>query len=488
MKRIIVYKLLPSLTLTRQKAGTAAPMKKVIVIFFVLAVVVFQGCLVGGKYTEQTKSHPVDSTYVYPHSENHDSLTLVKWVDVYKDEALVKLIQIALDSNRNLLIAAARVEEARERAGIVKSNLWPSLGYNVTAGSGNVGSDAQKVGAALNGNNFQMYGTMSWELDLFGKVRHANKSAQALYMSEMENRNGVQVALIGQTAELYFILRDLDNRLEIAQRTLASRKENTRLITERFDKGYVPELDKLQAEQQEATVEANIPELNRQIIETENALRVIIAQNPGPIIRGLTNDTQVLGPEIPAGLPSQLLMRRPDVRSAEKIVEAQFNNVGVAKAAMFPTISLTGILGFASPELSTLASSTGFLAAGAGSLFGPIFEFNKNRARKREQEYRLQEVTHAYEQTVLQAFADVDNSLYGYRSYNEQLTILDRQVAAATKALVLSNARYEYGYTSYLEVIIQEDNLYSAELQRSFVLQKKLTSVVNLYRSLGGGW
>jgi multidrug efflux system outer membrane protein len=457
---------------------------------FALAFFAFllSGCYVGGKYTSLSESNPVDTSYLYPHSEKTDSLQLVKWFELYKDEALNKLIKTALDSNKNLIIASARVEAARERAGIIKSYLWPNLNYGASAGISNVGSDAQKVGAGIDGNTFKMYGAMNWELDLFGKIRHANRATKALYLSEIENRNAVQVALIAQTAELYFILRDLDNRLAITERTLVSRKENTRLISQRFNKGYVPELDKLQAEQQEATVAVNIPELKRQIVETENALRVIIGQNPGPIVRGLENNTQDLGPEIPAGLPSQLLLRRPDIRSADKIVEAQFNNVGVAKAQMFPTISLTGILGFASPSLSTILTNDGFLASGAGSIFGPLFEFNRNRARKREQEYKLIEVTKAYEQTVLIAFSEVDNSLFGYRSYGEQLEILNRQVAAATKALELTNSRYDYGYTSYLEVIIQEDNLYAAELQRSIVLQKKLNSVVNLYKSLGGGW
>lgn len=482
MKKILAvfFKTCIRLKYSNNKNGSIA--------FLLFATISLSGCLVGGKYAPQAQSNPVDSSYVYPHGNQSDSIKLVQWFELYKDEALNKLIKIALDSNRNLLIATSRVEQARERAGIVKSNFWPSLGYNATAGVGKVGTDAQSVGAALDGNNFQMYGALSWELDLFGRVRHANRAAKAVMMSEIENRNGVQVALIAQTAELYFILRDFDNRLEIAERTLVARKENTRLISERFEKGYVPELDKLQAIQQEATVAANIPELKRLIIETENALRVIIGQNPGPIIRGLKNNQQDLGPEIPAGLPSQLLLRRTDIRSADKIVEAQFNNVGVAKANMFPVISLNGIMGFASPSLNTIISNKAFMAAGAGSMFGPIFEFNRNRSRKREQEYKLIEATRAYEQTVLQAFADVDNSLYGYRSYNEQLEILNIQVAAATKALELSNARYDFGYTSYLEVIIQQDNLYAAELQRSFVFQKKLTSVVNLYKSLGGGW
>jgi multidrug efflux system outer membrane protein len=217
-------------------------------------------------------------------------------------------------------------------------------------------------------------------------------------------------------------------------------------------------------------------------------LRVLTGQNPGPIQRGLPNQSQDLNVEIPSGIPSQLLQRRPDVRAAEKQLEAQFNYVGVAKANMFPTIGLTGILGFASPQLDTLLTADGFVASGAGSLVGPLFEFNKNRSRKRAEEYRFKQVAYAYDQTVLQAFSDVDNSLYGYRSYNEQYEILDKQVIAATKALELTQARYDFGYTSYLEVIIQEDNLFEAENQRSFILQKKLSAVVNLYKSLGGGW
>lgn len=460
---------------------------KGILAFITMVSLFLAGCMVGGKYETQ-QTYNTDTTFVYPNSQNKDSLKLVNWTDLYKDEALSKLIKLALDSNRNLMIAAARVEEVRERAGVVKSNLWPSIGYNATAGTATVGSNAQLAGAAIDGNTFQMYGSLNWELDLFGRLRHANRAAQAIYLSEAENQNAVQVALIGQTAELYFILRDLDNRLEIAKRTLASRKINTELITERFNKGYVPELDKLQAIQQESTVAATIPELERLIIETENALRVIIGQRPGSIVRGLTNDQQDLGPEIPPGLPSELLLRRPDIRSADRNVEAQFNRVGVAKANMFPAISLNGVLGFASPQLSSMLTDNGFYAAGAGSLFGPVFEFNKNRRFKKAEEFKLKQATYQYEQTVLKAFTEVDNALYGYRSYNQQLEILNKQVAAATKALVLTNARYDFGYTSYLEVIIQEDNLFNAELQRSFILQKKLNSVVNLYKSLGGGW
>jgi multidrug efflux system outer membrane protein len=469
-------------------------MRKIFVFIFIVTIP-FTGCLVGGKYSPQTTYE--DSTYVYPHSDslaqhsdsvNQDSVELVKWTEFYHDEALVKLIQLALDSNRNTMIAVARTEEARERAGIIKANRWPAIGYSAGASTVTAGRNAEAAGVAVDGNSFYASGTLNWELDLFGRIRHLNRAAQAQYLAEEENQYAVKVALVGQTAELYFILRDLDDRLEIARKTLIGRTENTRLITERFNKGYVPELDKLQAEQQEAIVQGSIYDLERQVVEAENALRVLTGQRPGAIVRGLTNDQQVLDAQIPAGIPSQLLLRRPDIRSADREVEVQFNRVGAAKSNMFPSISLTGILGLASPQLTSFVSDESFYAGAAGSLFGPIFEFNKNRHFKKAEEFKLQEVTYQYELIVIQAFSDVDDALYGYHSYTQQLEVLNKQVDAATKALVLTNARYEFGYTSYLEVIIQEDNLFEAELQRSFVLQKKLNSVVNLYRSLGGGW
>src|SRR5688572_26940441 len=265
---------LPLLKTRRRRE--AIDMKRILACMALAATL--GSCMVGGRYDSQ--SEKVDTTAAMPHATNYDTVPLVKWVDLYKDEALSKLIRVALDSNKNLLSAVARVEEARERAGVVKSNLWPALGYNASAAAGQVGSNAANAGTAIDGTTFHVNGTFYWELDLFGRVRHLNRSAQAVYLAEIENRNAVQVALIGQTAELYFILRDLDNRLLIAQRTLVARQENTRLISERFGKGYVPELDKLQAEQQEYVVAASIPELERLIIETENVLRVITGQKP----------------------------------------------------------------------------------------------------------------------------------------------------------------------------------------------------------------
>src|SRR5688572_26702488 len=278
----------------RKEEGIDMSKNYFIVAFIALIV---GGCAVGGKY----KTPPVKTDAAYPNNPVADTITALKWFELYKDPALVSMIKTVLDSNRNLLSATARIEEARERAGIVKSNFWPSIGYQGSASASDVRTHAQEVGAGIDGNSFSMYGLLNWEIDLFGRIRHANRAAKAQYLAEFENRNGLMISLIAQTAEFYFILSDLDNRLIIAERTLVSRRENTRLITERFNKGYVPELDKLQSEQQEADVAADIPELRRSIIEIENAIRVLMGQNPGPIQRGLPNQSQDLTTDIPAG-------------------------------------------------------------------------------------------------------------------------------------------------------------------------------------------
>jgi len=328
---------------------------------------------------------------------------------------------------------------------------------------------------------------LNWEIDLWGKLRRATASAQAQFLAIDENRNALRVSLVAQTASLYFLLRDLDNRLLIAQRTLASRKESTKIITQRFEKGYIAELDKFQAIQQEAQAAALIPNIQRQIAQTENALNVLMSRNPGPIARGQNIFDQILPPDIPAGLPSQLLQRRPDIRASEKSLQAQFERIGIAQASMYPSFSLTGLLGFASPQLNTLISD-GFVANGFGNITGPIFQFNQNKKRVEVEKVRTTQTQLQYEQTVINAFADVSNALISSKTYAEEYDKRRIQADAGRKALELSNARYNYGYTSYLEVLTQENSLFDAELQESLLLQQRLNAIVSLYKALGGGW
>ena len=325
-------------------------------------------------------------------------------------------------------------------------------------------------------------------MDIWGKLRHANRAAVAQFLSDVQNRNALQTSLVAEVASQYFFLRDLDNRLLISQQTLVSRKENTRIISDRFDRGYVAEIDKLQAMQQESVVAATIPALQRQIVQTENALRLLMGLGPGRTPRGLSNFEQALSPQIPVGLPSQLLERRPDIMAAEKSLKAQFEQVGVAQANRFPSFSLTGVLGFASPQLGTFLSSSGFVANGFGDITGPIFNFGQRKNLVEVAKQRVDQSYYQYQQTVLAAFGDVDNALTYYRTYSEEYEMRRIQAEAAARALVLSNARYDFGYTSYLEVVIAENVLFDAQFQQSQTLQGKLNSIVLLYKALGGGW
>lgn len=424
----------------------------------------------------------------YRDSSITDTSELIKWFELYQDTALQNIIKTTIDSNRNLLVASSRIEEARLQTAVIKANLYPRFDYTAKAGGGQAGLDARKVAAGFDGAFFNALGVFNWELDIWGKLRTQNRAALAQYLAVTENRNALQFSLVAEVASQYFLLRDLDNRLAIAKQTLSSRKESTKLITERYNKGYISEIDQLLAIQQESFAAAAIPNLQRQIVQTENALRLLMGMGPGEVSRGYTNFEQMLSPDIPVGLPSQLLTRRPDIRAAEKSLQAQFEKIGIAQANRFPTVSLTGILGFASPQLSTLISGSGFVANGFGSLTGPILNFRQNKNIVAVERQRTEQALLQYQQTILAAFRDVDNALSNYRTFNEEYQQRTIQVNAALKSLQLYRAKYDNGYTSYIEVTVQETNLFDAQLQQSLTLQGKLNAIVQLYKALGGGW
>jgi multidrug efflux system outer membrane protein len=442
------------------------------------------GCMVGPKYQRPAISTPD----AYSETSELDTLPIIKWFDLFKDTVLLGLIKQTLSNNRDLMTATARIEEAQYNARIFNTGLFPSFAYNVQAGGGHAGTEAQKVSAGFNTGYLNATGLLNWELDIWGKVRRATRSAQAVYLSEKENRNAIIVSLVAQVASSYFLLLDLDNRLNISERTLQARKINTRINTDRFEKGYSAELDKLQAIQQETIAASAIPGIQLQIVQTENSIRTLMGMSPGHILRGDSLYTQVLPPSIPTGLPSQLLERRPDVRSAEQALRAQFEQIGVATANLYPSLNLTGILGFASPQLSTLLTGSGFIANGFASLTGPIFQFNKNRMVIESVKQRTQQVALQYEQTVLVAMGQVDNALAANRTFEAQYVSLFQSLDASRRALDLSQARYDYGYTSYLEVLTQENILYDTELETSMAFAQRLSALVDLYRALGGGW
>jgi multidrug efflux system outer membrane protein len=452
--------------------------------WYLLGIVSLASCNVNHKFTRPSMPSDVN----YHNAVKADTSQVVTWFKLYQDTVLQRMIQTTLDSNKNMLIAVSRIEEARSRASIARASLYPQLSYQAQAETGKAGINARKVAGGIDGGVINGYGVLNWELDVWGKLRAGKRSVVNAYFSTIANRDALKVSLVAEVASQYFLLRDLDNRLIIAQKTLEGRKAYTKIISEKFDKGYVPELDKLMAIQQEADVAAAIPSLERQITGTENSIRLLMGKGPGKVARGYSNFEQSLSPDIPVGLPAQLLQRRPDVLSAEKSLESQFELIGVAKANRFPTLSLTGILGLASPQLSSLVSNSSTVSTGLAGLTGPLFNFNQLKNQVNIEQKRTAQAYYTYQSTVLGALHDVDNSLEYVRTYTQEYNQRKVQANACARALILSEARYDHGFTSFLEVLVQQDNLLTAQLGESAALQGKLNSIVMLYKSLGGGW
>lgn len=457
-------------------------MKKIVFIAFLL---VLAGCAVGPKYSRPDTKKP--AAYLQA-SAKSDSITNMKWWDVYQDTTLQKLIKIGIDSNLDLSIAIARVDESKAILGYNQANLFPFLDYNARGRASDFGSDASQSGVAFSQNSVALLGNVSWEIDLWGKLRHANRAAYADLVATDEGRKSVYISLVAQIAELYFQLRGLDERMEITRRTYETRMEYLRIITLRFEKGNVSELDKLQAEQIAADAQSQLFSLERAIIITENALNILLGQTYAPITRGLRNDEQQLPLDIPSGLPSELLERRPDIRSAEQQLVAQTERVGIAVALRFPSLSLTGFLGVASPSISNLFSADAFLGSVTGQITGPIFRFNQNKRRVEAERAKAKQVGYQYEKTVLTAFAEVENTLAEVRTYRNEFGARQTQVVATERSLLLSKALYDNGYTSFLQVLDAERELYNSQFQKSIALQNQLISTVRLYKALGGGW
>jgi len=471
-------------------------MKKIYIAF--LITIFISSCMVGPKYTRPPVTvnaawsegdTAVKTALVDPGSVPvKDSITFLKWTDVFRDTVLTSLIQKTLINNTDLLMALARVEQARALYGISRSELFPSFGYKASAGSSHVEKNARSAGAGLDGETFGAFATMNWELDLFGKLRHQKRADWAGFLAAENNAHAVQVSLIAEVATYYFLLRDADNRLEIAQQTAAMRKESLGIITERFNKGYVSELDKLQAQQQLSIAEAEVAGTELQIINIQNVLRVLTAQTPGPINRGMNIYEQQLTGEIPAGIPSDLLRRRPDILAAEQALMAQTEKIGVAMALRYPSISLTGVLGLASPDLGTLIDPASQVMGITGNILGPVFQFGRNKRRVEAQKQLTEQYSLQYRKLVLVAFAEVDNSLASLRLSAKEHEAYQKALEAASLAYKLTEARYYDGYTHYLELLNQQDNLFRVALAESSTQTAQNLAVVNLFKALGGGW
>ena len=417
-----------------------------------------------------------------------DSIANLKWWELYDDERLRALIELALEQNNNLAIAVARIEEARAQYGFVRADLYPRVDAQFGASRGD--SIGQLIPGANIGitENYVLAGSVAWEVDLFGKLRRSTEAARAELLATEEARRAVMITLIADVASGYLLLRDLDTRYEIAKRTLKTREESTRLVQARFDKGTVPLLDVNQAQIEEADAVAQMYTLERDVIQVENLLNVLVGQNPGSILRRRTKPMELSPPLVPAGLPSELLERRPDVRQAEQQLAAQTARIGVAEALRFPSLTLTGALGAASTDLSDLLDSDSKIWDISGNIFAPIFNAGQNKRRVEVEKARTEQLLNQYELTILQAFREVEDALAEIRTAYAETLARQGQVKAARSASTLSRARYDGGVTSYLEVLESDRSLFRAELSESAIRRQQLVGLVDLYKALGGGW
>jgi multidrug efflux system outer membrane protein len=447
------------------------------------ALLLLAGCMVGPDYQRPELDLPVEFQGTVQEGE---SIANLQWWELFQDPQLNELVQVALEQNRDLRVAIARVDEARARLGITRADQFPTLDGAASARRGNT---AEQIvpGVGIQENYFLGL-SAAYEVDLWGKFRRSTEAARADLLASEDNQRTVLITLVADVASTYLLLRDLDARVRIAADTLEARQKSTQLIQARFEKGTVPLLDVNQAQIQEALAAAQLASLQRQVFETENLLNVLLGRNPRPLVRGRELNAGIISPDVPAGLPANLLERRPDIRAAEQRLAAQTARIGVAKSLRIPSVSLTASGGLASNDLSDLLESDAKLWGVGIDILGPIFDAGKRRSQVEVELARTEQALNQYEQSILQALQEVEDALAGVRWYREERIARDFQVEAAQSASNLSWARYDGGVTSYLEVLDSDRSLFNAQLEASQVRRLQLTAIVRLYRALGGGW
>jgi multidrug efflux system outer membrane protein len=415
-----------------------------------------------------------------------ESLGDQKWWEVFEDQQLQDLIHTALKQNYDVRIAATRILEARAQVGITRADQLPTISGGAEAV--NQRSARTKFFPAFETSSNQVDLSLAWELDFWGKYRRATESVRANLLATQWARQAVISTLVSDVAAAYFQLRELDLELEISRRTLASRRDSLQLTQTLARGGATSMLDVRQAEQLVFIAAETIPDLERRIEQQENFLSTLLGNNPGPITRGTKLTEQPHAPEIPAGLPSSLLERRPDIRQAEAQLIAANAQIGVAKAAYFPQINLTASGGYQSSALTSLFTGPAGLWSFGGSLVQPIFTGGRIRSNVKFTEARQQEAALIYQQTIQQAFRGVSDALVEYRKDREFREQQEQLTFSAQDAARLSETRYRGGATSYLEVLTNETNYFDAELGLAQAQLNELLGLVRIYRNLGGGW
>jgi multidrug efflux system outer membrane protein len=452
-----------------------------------IATAALAGCMMGPDYVRPKVDSPAEFRFE-PKAAAETANTA--WWKQFGDPVLDELIDTALANNLNVKIAAANVEQALAVITQTRSALFPQVGYSANGERARV-PDTGLVAAIPNYPNpqttYQALLTASWEIDLWGRIRRQSESAQANMLATDEARRGVILSLVSSVATNYLTLRGLDEQLVIARNTLGTYSESVRLYQLQFKYGQTSQMTVSQAQSQYETAAAQIPQIESQIAQTENAVSILLGRNPGPIPRGKSVYDLAL-PTVPAGVPSALLERRPDLLQAEQQLIAANAQIGAAKALYFPTISLTGALGSSSRDLSDLFKGPTRVWNYGGQIIGPIFTFGAVSGQVAQSEAAQKAAVLNYQFSIQNAFADVDNALVANQKLKDQLAAQERLVAALKDYARLAKLQYDGGYTAYSTVLQAEQSLFPAELTLASVRASVFTSAANTYKAMGGGW
>jgi outer membrane protein, multidrug efflux system len=462
--------------------------KEMAILVAILAMLL-TSCAVGPDYSRPKLQMP-DSFRMAEDAER-GSMANLPWWELLHDKELQKLIRIALEENKDLTQAIASMEEYGARVLVARTDFIPQLSATVNAPA--FGRMTRfLVPGFPNPFNYYVQGNLNWEIDIWGRIRRGNEAARAELFAREENRRAIILQLVSGVAEAYFDLLQFDMQLDIAKNTLKSWEESVKIAQARLRQGVISKLDADQFEAERANAAARAAELERQMIQKENQISVLLGRNPQPIARGRSLTEQVLPPAVPPGLPSELLQRRPDVVHAEQTLHAATARIGMAKADRFPKLSLTGILGVANPRLTKVFDVGGVAGGDFGvlgpSLTAPLLNASILGFQQEAAEALARGVLAQYEQSLLVAFREVEDALVAVRTARTQREAQAEQVAALRSALHLANLRYKGGLANYLDVLIAQRSLFDAELSLTSTHRFHLVSIVQLYKALGGGW
>jgi multidrug efflux system outer membrane protein len=461
----------------------------------IIATALLTGCTVGPNYQRPAIVAPQSFRAPDPlPTQQAASLADLRWFEVFKDEQLQQLMKTALEQNYDLRDAVARVEQARANLGITRSEQFPqasasgNLQFTRLSRNGQFPLPTSFVPSQNRNWGQASLNLLSFEVDIWGRLRRATEAARANLLNADENRKAVVTTLVSDVATNYFTLLQLDYELEISQRTLQTRRESLQLTQDRQGGGVATLLDLRQAEQLVSTAAETIPTLQQQIEQTENQISLLLGKNPGGVTRGRKFLEQEMPPEVPPGLPSALLERRPDIRAAEEALIAANANIGVAKAAYFPQLSLSGLLGGQSTQLSSLFSGPNSAWSFVPQISQPVFTAGRLKSNVKLAEAQRDSALIQYEKSIQTAFTEVSNALIAHQRTRESRLEQERLVAALQDRKRLAYVRYSGGVDTQLNALDADRDLFQAELTLAQVRLSELLSVVQLYKALGGGW